>query len=225
MWTRGLEAIAGGGGEEADAGEEAGAEPAAGLQLSVGGAALPPVTLFSGQAELVGHVWAGTGAAPTPVLRALLPLRSWRAQAPLQAGARLRVRAEAAGALALDAHATVSLWQRTARARLELRAGGHAGARGEVHAHGARLRARAAEGGSARLRIAPDLEFYETVALCVRAQLDPHETERTLELRAAGGVRRGRAAVLRRAGGSLALGRENDAACRALGAGDLDAEE
>uniref|UniRef100_A0A2H1V2V3 SFRICE_030091 n=1 Tax=Spodoptera frugiperda TaxID=7108 RepID=A0A2H1V2V3_SPOFR len=105
VWTRGLEAF--GGGADADAG--AAEEPAAGLALSVGGARLPDVQLFRGQAELLGHVWAATASTPTPVLRALRA--RWRAgRVALQAGLWARARLGAAGALALDAHATLSLW-------------------------------------------------------------------------------------------------------------------
>lgn len=227
VWTRGLEAF--GGGADADAG--AAEEPAAGLALSVGGARLPDVQLFRGQAELLGHVWAATASTPTPVLRALRA--RWRAgRVALQAGLWARARLGAAGALALDAHATLSLWSRSARAQLALRAA----AAGE-----ARLAARgwARLAGAARLELAPrlavgaDVDFYSAVATCVRARSAPLAVRRRSVLRAqwAGArgarllVRRGRAELTRLPGRTLALGRPNDVTCRTLLAADEDEAE
>ncbi|CAG4944760.1 unnamed protein product [Parnassius apollo] len=60
-------------------------------------------------AELLGHVWAGTGSTATPVLRALLPLGERAAAVPLLGAATLHVRAGAALSLALDAQVCAAL--------------------------------------------------------------------------------------------------------------------
>lgn len=126
------------------------------------------------QTELLGHIWSGSGSSPTPVVRALLPLREWRVRVPLQAGVPLRAEGSAGGALALDAHALVSLWHRTARARLTLRAALHAHVSAHVRTAWASLHARTHTEAEARLHIATHLDFYDGVSLCVRADIEPH---------------------------------------------------
>ncbi|XP_049875942.1 microsomal triacylglycerol transfer protein [Pectinophora gossypiella] len=214
LWTRGLQALAG-----VEGGEE-GEDAAAGLRLTVGGAALPPLTLFTGQAELLSHVWAGSCSTATPALRALLPLRG---------GGAARLRATAAGALALDARAALALWARTAAARLRLRAALAARAAAALAAPWARAAAASRAGAAARLRVAADLDFYSAVALCVRVDLADHEYRRAESAQAGAPAARPHARRRRLrvplAGRSLALGRANHAACRALPAAADDDDD
>lgn len=110
VWADGLEALA----PAAPAPPRAAREPeddeeppepervAAGLALSVAGVRRPDLALFESQAELLGHVWAGTGSTATPLLRALVP-RAAAAERVLAAGQLLRCEAGAALALRLDA--------------------------------------------------------------------------------------------------------------------------
>ncbi|XP_052743530.1 microsomal triacylglycerol transfer protein [Bicyclus anynana] len=221
LWTRGLGALAGGA-AEGDAGGEA-EEAGAGLALGVGGARLRELPLFRGQAELLGHVWTGTGSEPTPVLRALRPLAGARAALPLLGGAALRYRRAALLAAALDADATVSLWARTARARLALRVALAARAEASARAAWGALAAHAAAELEPRVRVDADLDFYDGVALCVRAHTAAHDHARNVTLTSRLGapgrrVRRSRATRLPLAGRTLALGAPNDATCRAMGA-------
>ncbi|CAH0720613.1 unnamed protein product, partial [Brenthis ino] len=223
LWTRGLQALVGGAPVDDEPGDD---EPASGgLALSVGGARLPGVTLFSNQAELLAHVWAGTASEPTPVLRAVRPLGGARAAVVLLGGAPLLYRRDAALALALDAQAQVSLWSRSARTQLSLRAA--AAARGEARAASAwgALAAAAALEAEPRLHIAADLDFYDGVSLCVRVSTTDfrhsYNVTMTSELGAAPRrVRRRRSQTWTTSGRTLALGAPNDATCRALGAGD-----
>ncbi|XP_059061644.1 microsomal triacylglycerol transfer protein-like [Achroia grisella] len=213
MWTRGLEALAGtpgaasGDRDEPDEPDESDAAVAGGLELGVGGARLAGLRLFEGRAELLGHVWAGAGSEPTPVLRALRPLRAREARAALVAGAALHWRRRAAAALALDAQAQVSLWSRSARAELELRAA----VAGHVSAAAGPLRGWARSSAAPRLRLAADLDFYDGVTLCVRAHVHAAPLRHEAAL---GGGRR--AASLPAPGRTLALGADNDRACRRL---------
>ncbi|KAJ8714786.1 hypothetical protein PYW08_004767 [Mythimna loreyi] len=234
--TRGLEVFGGTSGDDsADQSQQSSessepsqpSEPAGTLALSVAGARLPDIPLFNGQAELLGHVWAGTASSPTPVLRALRPLLDERAAVPLLGGVWAQVSARAALALALDAQAQVSLWWRSARAALALRSALAARADASVRTAWSELRARADVRVAPRLRIGADLDFYSGVALCVRVGAAPHAEERSVALESRGGaralhVRRVRTTHTRRAGRTLALGRNNDATCRTLRAQDSD---
>lgn len=182
------------------------------------------------QAELVGHVWAGTGSSATPVLRALRPLQEARGSVPLLAGARLHVGWRAALALALDAQAQASLWWRSARAELELRAGAAGQARAALRSAWGELRAAAASRAEPRLRLAADLDFHGAVALCVRARTEAHAARRQVSLHSRQGarrlrVRRERTSELWAAGRTLALGRPNDVTCRTLSSTDAADEQ
>ncbi|CAK1586575.1 unnamed protein product [Parnassius mnemosyne] len=231
LWTKGLESLAGGEatvdeGEEGD--EEEGSEAedmAAGLALTVAGARLPAITLFNGQAELLGHVWAGTGSTATPVLRALLPLGERAAAVPLLGAAPLRVRAGAALSLALDAQAQVSMWSRTALAELALRLGAagdvRAAVRGAARGAGYELTARAQYSAEPRLHVRVHVDAHQPAALCVRLHTDDYHRWSNVTLSSslgdgARGVRRARAVRVAQPGRTLALGARNDAACRAL---------
>lgn len=123
----------------------------------------------------MGHVWAGSGSTATPALRAVAPLRSHACAVPLHAGALLRHAAGAALAAALDAQAQVSLWSRTARSLLQLRAGVAVLARARLRTAWADLRVRAAARSDPALHIAADIDFYDKVDLCVRVHLDDHD--------------------------------------------------
>ncbi|XP_050347431.1 microsomal triacylglycerol transfer protein [Nymphalis io] len=226
IWTRGLEAFAGDSTKESSSEDEGEAEATSGgLALGVGGLRAHTYTLFSGQAELLGHVWAGTGSEPTPVLRALRPAGGAEVALPLLGGAALTYRYEALVSLALDAQAQVSLWSRSARSQLELRGAAVAEGEARVETAWGALTAEAADEAEPSMTISADLDFYDGVELCVRADVAAHARGAAVALRSALGARRERR-VRRRAarrgaapGRTLALGARNDAACRALGPG------
>ncbi|KPJ12812.1 Calpain-9 [Papilio machaon] len=125
-------------------------------------------------AQLLGHVWSGTGSTPTPVLRALQPLGTRSSTLPLLAAGVLHVHCDSAIALALDAQAQVSLWSRTALSELELRVGAAGGVRGELRLVGGALRAHAHHTAEPRLRVAAHLDFYDRMALCVKVSTEDH---------------------------------------------------
>lgn len=53
-----------GGSEEEDPNEDT--TTTAGMELFVQGTALRPLVFFTGQGDLMGHVWSGTASEPTP---------------------------------------------------------------------------------------------------------------------------------------------------------------
>ncbi|XP_053610935.1 microsomal triacylglycerol transfer protein [Plodia interpunctella] len=233
VWTRGLESLAGGAGgaggagldEEEAGGEEAGGEEAGargGLRLRVAGVHQPGLLLFDGQAELLGHIWSGAGSAATAVLRGeRVRGRGGRGRAAaLATGAVLRVRALSVLAFAVDAQAQVSLWSRSARAALELRAAEVADTRLALRAPGGgRLWLAADAGAAPRLTLDAHMDFYDGVALCVRAALPAHSAAGNVT--AAGGrTRLRRRHSLPAPGRTLSLGADNDRACRHIAAED-----
>ncbi|VVC96577.1 unnamed protein product [Leptidea sinapis] len=223
LQTSGLESFSGGEGE-VESGEAA-SEVRGVLALNVGGVRLPAITLFDGQAELLSQVWAGAGSTPTAVVRALRRLAAAEGGLRLADGAPLRARRRAAVALALDAHATVSLWSRHARAALELRVAAAVHCELAVRTAAGELSARLALELEPRLRIATDVDFYDRVAVCVRARSDALDSRANVTLTSSLGrdsrrVRRVRHYAWVGAGRTLSLGALNDRACCTLVSAD-----
>lgn len=52
--------------------EEAEEAATAGMELNVLGVQIRPFVFFSGQGELMGHVWSGTGSERTPAFQVAL---------------------------------------------------------------------------------------------------------------------------------------------------------
>lgn len=121
----------------------------------------------------------------------------------------------------------MSLWYRSARAELALRAGAVLAVRARLAPAWGRLWARAEARAAPRLRIGADLDFYSGVALCVRARTDAHERRRNVTLTSLQAerrlrVRRERVEAWPVGGRTLALGRPNDVTCCTLRAADAD---
>ncbi|CAG9565106.1 unnamed protein product [Danaus chrysippus] len=218
FWTRGLEAIAGNG-QNSDDEEEEGVEVSGGLALSVGGVRGRSVTLFTGQGELLGHVWAGTASEPTAVLRAARTVSAAGLALPLLDGAALRLERDALQLLALDAAAQVSLWSRSARSQMGLSVALEAAWGARVLAAGATLTARGWLRGAPRMAIEADLDFYDGNVLCVRVYTTGCDSSAGSELVSRTGmrhVRRRRHSSMKSPGRTLSLGRINDSLCCVL---------
>lgn len=44
----------------------------AGMELYLQGTAMRPLVFFTGQGELMGHVWSGTASEPTPAYQVMI---------------------------------------------------------------------------------------------------------------------------------------------------------
>lgn len=55
------------GGSSGDESDEE--EPTAGMEITLAGSQLRPVVFFTGQGELMGHVWSGTASERTSALQ------------------------------------------------------------------------------------------------------------------------------------------------------------
>ncbi|XP_032519205.2 microsomal triacylglycerol transfer protein [Danaus plexippus] len=218
FWTRGLEAIAGNG-QNSDEEDEEGVEVSGGLALSVGGVRGRSVTLFTGQGELLGHVWASTASEPTPVLRAARTVGASGVVLPLLDGAALRLERDSLQLLALDAAAQVSLWSRSARSQMRLSVALEAAWGARVVAAGARLTARGWLRGAPRMAVEADLDFYDGNVLCVRVYTAGCDSSYGFELVSKTGMKhvwRRRHSSMKSPGRTLSLGRINDSLCRVL---------
>ncbi|GBP46681.1 hypothetical protein EVAR_86933_1 [Eumeta japonica] len=178
--TQGLQNIVGGGDFDSDDDDNDGdvnleleAEgPSAWLAVSIAGERWRPLTLFQSQAELLGHVWAGTASEPVTVVAIARAFHAAPpAMLPLLTGGTLIWEARSALALRLDAQLQVSLWNRVAQTLVELRAGGAVELKLETHTVGLVLRAEGTGGAEPALDVDANIDFYDRPTLCVMPQL------------------------------------------------------
>lgn len=118
MYAGGLSSFVGGNKNEEE--EEADTSPAtAGMEITVQGSYLRPLQFFSGQGELMGHVWSGTASDPTAAYQATTLLHDHNEYIRLQNG--LVVVIQVAGAVSIDLNGQVkfSLWNRNAKSKVQ----------------------------------------------------------------------------------------------------------
>lgn len=94
--------------------DEEGASPTAGMELVVQGTSMRPLVFFSGQGELMGHVWSGTASNPTPAYQAITLLQDHEENIRLQNGAHLELSVLGGVSVNLNGQISISLWNRNA---------------------------------------------------------------------------------------------------------------
>lgn len=87
----------------------------AGMEITVQGSYLRPLQFFSGQGELMGHVWSGTASEPTSAYLANSLLHDHHESFQLQSGATVQVDVESAVSIDLNGAIQLSLWGRNAQ--------------------------------------------------------------------------------------------------------------
>lgn len=102
--------------DDADVFDESQNESAnAGMEITIQGAYLRPLQFFSGQAELMGHVWSGTASEVTPAYTANTLLHDHHESLQLQNGASVYIDVESALSIDLNGAIQLSLWGRNAQ--------------------------------------------------------------------------------------------------------------
>ncbi|XP_012277607.1 microsomal triglyceride transfer protein large subunit [Orussus abietinus] len=95
----------------------------AGMEIALLGVGVRPFVFFSGQGELMGHVWSGTASERTPAFQALAGLHRYKEVVPLAAGFLAEVEVEGATSFDLSGQIQLSLWSRTSQSLVETGAG------------------------------------------------------------------------------------------------------
>lgn len=118
IYTSGLTSFIG---DAEDASEdEADESPAtAGMELAVQGILLRPLVFFSGQGELMGHVWSGTASEPTPAYQATILAEDHEHYVILASGATVYMRVVGTRSIDLNGKVEFSLWNRNANTEIK----------------------------------------------------------------------------------------------------------
>jgi len=77
-----------------------------------------PLTFFSGQGELMGHVWSGTASTPRPAYQGATLLQDCKHVVALNNGALMDVSALGAISVDLNGKMEISLWHKNANSEV-----------------------------------------------------------------------------------------------------------
>ncbi|CAL4123222.1 unnamed protein product [Meganyctiphanes norvegica] len=153
-----------GGSDAVDDGEDANA----GIEITLLNNQLRPFIFFTGQGELMGHVWAGTGSERTTALQGSLLLQDHHEVKPLQNG--LNADLILTGVISFDfaGQAEVSLWNQNSHSVVELGAALVVQGQARVDNSFVQTLVEFNTGAATQLNFVTDLEFSGKVLMCLK---------------------------------------------------------
>ncbi|XP_065355823.1 microsomal triacylglycerol transfer protein [Calliphora vicina] len=121
IYTSGLTSFVGDSDEGGnDDNEVADDSPAtAGMEIAVQGVLLRPLIFFTGQSELMGHVWSGTASDPTPAFQATTLAQDHEHYIILSSGATVYTRVIGSKSVDLNGKVDFSIWNRNANTEIQ----------------------------------------------------------------------------------------------------------
>ncbi|XP_037805921.1 microsomal triglyceride transfer protein large subunit isoform X1 [Lucilia sericata] len=121
IYTSGLTSFVGDSEEDTnDDDEEVDDSPAtAGMEIAVQGVLLRPLIFFTGQSELMGHVWSGTASDPTPAFQATTLAQDHEHYIILSSGATVYTRVIGSKSVDLNGKVDFSIWNRNANTEIQ----------------------------------------------------------------------------------------------------------
>lgn len=152
------------GGSSSEASEDA----TAGMEISLLGAQIRPFVFFTGQGELMGHVWSGTASTRTPAFQALSLLHDHRELLPLQTGFIADITLLGGMSFELAGEVQISLWNRNAHSLVEKNAGLSLTGLTRVDSTFVRSQVEFNLATEPRLNLVSNLDFYSGMALCMQ---------------------------------------------------------
>ncbi|XP_021915479.1 microsomal triglyceride transfer protein large subunit isoform X2 [Zootermopsis nevadensis] len=154
--------------EEPSDSEEAEEPATAGMEITALGIQVRPFVFFSGQGELMGHVWSGTGSEKTPAFQTLALLQDHLQYLPLQSGFIAELNLMGVVSFDLSGQIQLSLWNRNAHSLVEKNAGITITGIMRVDSSFVRSQVEFNIATEARLNLVSDIDFYSNVALCLQ---------------------------------------------------------
>ncbi|XP_003427777.1 microsomal triglyceride transfer protein large subunit [Nasonia vitripennis] len=144
-------------------------EPAtAGMELSFLDVDIRPFVFFSGQGELMGHVWSGTASERTSAFQTTVNLHRYREVIALGSGFVVEIGVEGAMSFDLAGKISLSLWSRTAESLVDMQAGVAIHGISKILTNFVQSRAEYTFTMEPKLELATDVDFSGPVTLCMR---------------------------------------------------------
>ncbi|XP_034669643.1 LOW QUALITY PROTEIN: microsomal triglyceride transfer protein [Drosophila subobscura] len=177
IYTAGLGAVVGDGDASdendpipADDALDSGESVTAGMEISVQGSQLRPLIFFTGQTELMGHVWGGTASDSTPAYQATTLAQDHEHYIVLASGASLHWRVLGARSVDLNGKVEFSLWNRNAQTEIQQNTGSAVLGHVAVGFTYAKLVQDFTLRHEPKLSLQADLDFYSGIKLCMQLQ-------------------------------------------------------
>ncbi|XP_017043716.1 microsomal triglyceride transfer protein large subunit [Drosophila ficusphila] len=177
IYTAGLGSMvgdgdSGDGNDNIPADDEFGSEETvtAGMEISVQGAQLRPLIFFSGQTELMGHVWGGSASDSTPAYQATTLAQDNEHYIILASGATLHWQVLGARSVDLNGKVGFSLWNRNAQTEIQQNTGSAVLGHVAVGFTYAKIVQDFSLTHEPKLSLNADLDFYSGIKLCMQLQ-------------------------------------------------------
>ncbi|CAK9819902.1 Microsomal triacylglycerol transfer protein [Anthophora quadrimaculata] len=140
----------------------------AGMELDFLGVGIRPFVFFSGQGELMGHVWSGTASTRVPAFQMLAAVHNHNEYIPLASGIVAEVDVQGAVSFELAGQIQLSLWSRNAQSLVDLKAGIVIQGGTKVRSDFVQSMAEFSMTLEPKLELATDVDFSGPVLLCMR---------------------------------------------------------
>ncbi|KAG8264615.1 hypothetical protein J6590_008552 [Homalodisca vitripennis] len=142
----------------------------AGMDLTVMGVQVRPFVFFTGQGELMGHVWSGTASDITSAFQALALLQDHLQYIPLEAGFIAEVSLQGGISFDLSGKISLSIWNRNAESLVEKSAGLSVVGLMRVNSMFVHSQVQFNIATEVKLRLVSNIDFYSSIALCLQLQ-------------------------------------------------------
>ncbi|XP_036222546.2 microsomal triacylglycerol transfer protein [Bactrocera oleae] len=151
--------------------DEADESPAtAGMELAVQGILLRPLVFFSGQGELMGHVWSGTASEPTPAYQATILAEDHEHYVILASGVTVYMRVVGTRSIDLNGKVEFSLWNRNANTEIKQNTGTAVVGSMVAGFTYAKVENKFTLTSEPHISLQADIDFYSGVKLCMRLE-------------------------------------------------------
>lgn len=144
-------------------------EPATtGMEIDFLGVGIRPFVFFSGNGELMGHIWSGTASERTPAFQALASIHNYNEHVPLASGFVAEIDVLGAVSVDLAGQIQLSLWSRNAQSLVDLKAGVAIQGGTKVRSDFVQSMAEYSMTIEPKLELSTDVDFSGPVSLCMR---------------------------------------------------------
>ncbi|XP_015591483.1 microsomal triglyceride transfer protein large subunit isoform X2 [Cephus cinctus] len=140
----------------------------AGMDISFLGVGIRPFVFFSGQGELMGHVWSGTASERTPAFQTLTNLHRHKEFIPLSSGFIAEIDVDGAASFDLAGKIQLSLWSRNAQSLVEMGSGIAIRGASKIRSDFVQSTAEFSLSMEPKLELATDVDFSGSISLCMR---------------------------------------------------------
>lgn len=140
----------------------------AGMEIDLLGVGIRPFVFFSGQGELMGHVWSGTASERTTAFQTIAALHNYNEFVPLASGFVAELDVQGAMSFDLAGQIQLSLWSRNAQSLVDMSAAVVIQGGSKVRSNFVQSMAEFSLTMEPKLELSTDVDFSGQASLCMR---------------------------------------------------------